>query len=167
MTTTRVAKWLVLSILAGGALLPQDAAEGEPSPDRAALEAAFAEKMSGATLLGRFTVDDVPDALPQAEAYRLGEVRKLEQGDDWRFESEIEYGDKKFNLPIVVQVKWAGDTPVITLTDMPVPLMGTFTARVVVYGDRYAGIWDGGDHGGQMFGRVVAGSEEAEADEGD
>jgi len=24
-----------------------------------------------------------------------------------------------------------------------------------VYGDRYAGIWDGGEHGGQMFGRVV------------
>ena len=33
--------------------------------------------------------------------------------------------------------------------------------RLVVYGDRYAGIWDGGDHGGQMFGRVVSADEAA------
>jgi hypothetical protein len=160
MTTPCIAKWLTLSILAGGALLPQDVVEQEPSiPDRAALEAAFAEKMSGATLLGHFTVDGATEDLPQAEAYRLGEVRKLgdEHGEDaWRFESEIEYGEKTFKLPIVVQVKWAGDTPVITLTDMPIPMMGTFTARVLIYEDRYAGIWDGGDHGGQMFGRVEA-----------
>jgi len=160
MTTPRLATWLALAVLAGSAALPQEAGEVQPSPDRAALEAAFAERMSGATLLGHFVVDDEPGALPEPEAYRLGAVAKL-AGDDWRFESQVEYGEKSFALPLVVQVKWAGDTPVITLTDLPIPLVGTFSARVVVYGDRYAGIWDGGEHGGQMFGRVVPAGAEA------
>ena len=33
-------------------------------------------------------------------------------------------------LPIVVTMVWAGDTPMITLTDFAIPSMGTFTARV-------------------------------------
>jgi hypothetical protein len=51
-------------------------------------------------------------------------------------------------------VKWAGDTPVITLTDMTIPGLGTYTARVMVYRDHYAGYWSAGDHGGQMWGRI-------------
>jgi hypothetical protein len=34
--------------------------------------------------------------------------------------------------------------------------MGTFTARVFFYGDRYAGTWEhAGRGGGHMFGRIV------------
>jgi hypothetical protein len=144
----------------GGSLLSQDGAEGgDEQLDLAALEAEFARTMSGATMVGQFTLDGDPGGAPHAESYKLGMVEKLEDGDRWRFESEIAYGDKKYTLPIVVRVKWAGDTPVITLTDMPIPMMGTFTARVVVYRDRYAGIWMGEDHGGQMFGRLVPGDE--------
>jgi hypothetical protein len=53
-------------------------------------------------------------------------------------------------------VKWAGDTPVISVTDVGVPGLGTYTARVVVYGDQYAGIWStsDGSHGGQMWGKL-------------
>jgi hypothetical protein len=25
----------------------------------------------------------------------------------------------------------------------------------VIFGDQYAGTWDGGDHGGHLFGRIV------------
>ena len=168
MKISRKVACLALSALAAGAVLPREGEQAAPpGPDRPRLEADFARKMSGATLLGRFTLDESPDGVPQRDAYRLGAVEKLEGEDDWRFEAEIRYGEKELELPIVVQVKWAGDTPVITLTDMPIPLMGTFTARVVVYGDRYAGIWSGADHGGQMFGRVVAAGESEEGAEED
>ena len=155
MRILRRAACFWFSVLAAGAALPRQAAEPTASaPDRAALEAEFARRMSGATLLGRFTVDEAPDAAPQEEAYRLGAVEKLD-GDRWRFEARMEYGGKSYAMPLVLDVMWAGDTPVITLTDMAIPMMGTYTARVMVYGERYAGIWSGGDHGGQMFGRLI------------
>ena len=175
MRILRRAACFWFSVLAAGAALPRQAAEPTASePDRAALEAEFARRMTGATLLGRFTVDEAPDAAPQEEAYRLGAVEKL-GGDRWRFEARMEYGGKSYAMPLVLEVKWAGDTPVITLTDMAIPMMGTYTARVMVYGERYAGIWSGGDHGGQMFGRLIpaeaaepaAGGEDAQDGEGD
>jgi hypothetical protein len=66
------------------------------------------------------------------------------------------------NLP----VKFAGDTPVISVTNLGFPGFGSFTARVVIYNGTYAGTWasvppaNGGragaaPHGGMMFGKVV------------
>jgi hypothetical protein len=173
----RILQWaacLWLSVLAAGAALPRQGAQPTTAtPARAALEAEFARQMSGATLLGRFTVDQAPDMAPQEETYHLGAVEKLD-GDRWRFEARMEYGGKSYSLPLELDVLWAGDTPVITLTDMTIPTVGTYTARVMVYGERYAGIWAGGDHGGQMFGRLTradtapaAGSEESQDGESD
>jgi len=59
-------------------------------------------------------------------------------------------------VPIVVTMPWAGDTPIITMTDVSIPTLGTFTARVFFYGDRYAGTWQHGAVGGHMFGRIEA-----------
>jgi hypothetical protein len=33
-------------------------------------------------------------------------------------------------VPIPLIVRWAGDTPVITLTDLTIPGVGTFTTRL-------------------------------------
>ena len=44
----------------------------------------------------------------------------------------------------------------LTLTDVPVPGHGTYSARVVIYKEQFAGMWvsaKGG--GGQIFGKVV------------
>ena len=46
------------------------------------------------------------------------------------------------------------DTPMISMTDVAIPSMGTFTVRLVFYGDRYAGTWQHGQVGGHMFGRI-------------
>jgi hypothetical protein len=51
--------------------------------------------------------------------------------------------------------RWAGDRPVITLTDLSIPGVGTYTARVLLYSDQYAGTWSGGTHGGQVFGKII------------
>jgi hypothetical protein len=63
-----------------------------------------------------------------------------------------------------VPVKWAGDTPVISVTNFKVPTMGTYTARVMIYADHYAGTWDAGDHGGHMWGRVERAETPAKAE---
>jgi hypothetical protein len=115
------------------------------------LEKQFEQRMSGATLVGRFSVDGKEDQLPKEDRYVIKKVTKI--GNDlWIFSAQI--GKGKLPIPIPVPVKWAGDTPVISVTKLSIPGGGTYTARVVIYGDRYAGTWDAGDHGGQMWGRV-------------
>src|SRR5690606_21025070 len=42
----------------------------------------------------------------------------------------------------------------IQVTDLKVPTMGTFNARIVVHGEQYAGLWSGKDHGGHMYGSI-------------
>jgi hypothetical protein len=66
----------------------------------------------------------------------------------------VKYGDKDVTVPIPLEIKWAGDTPVITLTDLAIPGLGTFTARVLIYDDRYAGTWQHGKVGGSLFGKI-------------
>lgn len=51
--------------------------------------------------------------------------------------------------------RFAGDTPMVTLTDASLPGLGTFTARVLFYRDRYAGLWWGTDSSGHQLGRLV------------
>jgi hypothetical protein len=147
--------------------------KGPPAPvlSQEELEKRFAETMSGATMVGNFnagsmTATEKPDAGKddagkataakplKEDRYTLGKVAKIKD-DYWLFETRIQYGQHDVTLPIMIQVKWAGDTPIITLTDLTIPGLGTFTARVLVYRDQYAGMWMHGDHGGQMFGRIV------------
>ena len=49
-----------------------------------------------------------------------------------------------------------------SLTDAAVPGLGTLSARVLFYEDRYAGNWSHGDVGGNQFGRIVRAGEEAQ-----
>jgi hypothetical protein len=135
------------------------AAEDKPtgargaSPDREALIKQFEKTMTGATLVGYFTTNGKEADGLKEEKYRLKAVRKVERGDYWRF--EWQYGGKDQAFGLELEVKWAGDTPVVTLTDMLVPGMGKFTARVLFYRDEYAGTWSAGDHGGKLFGKIV------------
>jgi hypothetical protein len=76
-------------------------------------------------------------------------------GDTWLFQTRLKYGSREIPVPIPLTVRWAGDTPVITLTDLSIPGVGTFTARVLLYRDQYAGTWSGSDEGGQLFGRII------------
>lgn len=136
----------------------------EPAADaQAELDAKFAATMSNAVLKGSFTAGPIKPGEPLKEdKYTLGEVKKLDSGK-WLFSTRIQYGEHDVTLPLVLDVVWAGDTPVITLTKLPVPGLGTFTARVLVYDDHYAGTWDGGDHGGHLFG-VIEHPKESKSD---
>jgi hypothetical protein len=114
------------------------------------VERKFADQMKGATLVGQFTVDG-RDAPPGPDRYEIESIEKVGV-DQWRFNARIRPAGAV--LPIVVPLRWIGDTPVIMMTDYSIPAVGTFTVRVLFYGDRYVGTWQHGRVGGQMFGRI-------------
>jgi hypothetical protein len=120
--------------------------------DLPSVERQFAERMQNVALIGSFTVSGGEDRGPREDRYDISSVEKV--GDDqWRFNAKI--GELGVTLPVVVTMKFVGDTPMITITDLTIPTLGTFTARVFFYGDRYAGTWQHGARGGgHMFGRI-------------
>lgn len=115
------------------------------------IERQFAERMRGVTLVGFFTTDGREDRVPQPDRYEIVSVEKV--GDDlWRFSSKC--CGVNSAIPFVVPMRFNGDTPMILMTETSLPGMGTFTARVFFYGDRYAGTWQHGRVGGHMWGRI-------------
>jgi hypothetical protein len=133
---------------------PKSVETAKATKSQAELEKQFQETLTGATLTGHFTDQSKPaGALPKEEKYTIESVSKLKD-DYWLFTSRIQYGQHDVTLPLPLRVVWAGDTPVITLDKVPVPGFGTFTCRVMIYDDKYAGTWDGADHGGLLFGKI-------------
>ena len=144
--------------------LAVDGRAHQPQSERTAQEATdpqvqfdkFKKTLSNVTLVGRFTVTGQDDVAPKAEKYTIRSVKKTDHGDYWLFHTRIQYGDQDVTLPLPLEVKWAGGTPMITLTDLMIPGLGTFSARVVIHDNKYAGTWRHGDVGGHMFGNIVS-----------
>lgn len=120
---------------------------------REELEKQFAERLTGSTFVGHFSMAGKEGNPPQMERYTLTKVSKVD-GDLWQFDARVQYGQLDVTVPMRLEVKWADDTPVISLTDLTIPGLGTFTSRVLVYGDRYAGTWQHGEAGGHLWGRI-------------
>lgn len=135
-------------------------AVADDAQDVAALHKRFSETMTGAKLTGKFTIDG-KDVAPKEESYTIEKVTWLDIDDLWRFDVHMKYGNVDKTFALAVPVKWAGDTAVISLTKTTIPGMGSFSARVVIDGDRYAGTWDHhGAGGGHMFGRIEKNKDE-------
>jgi hypothetical protein len=120
------------------------------------LEREFTERMQNVALEGFFTIEGRERRDGNPELYEIESVTKLEgDGDLWRFNARIAYGSVDATLPVVVPVVWAGDTPMVSITDFEIPGLGDeFGARVVFYDERYAGTWDHGQYGGLMYGVI-------------
>jgi len=157
----RLVKWtltLVLALLlfAGGWLVGRLGIGSVVSPASLSdAERQFAERMRNVTMVGTFTLDGRESRKAEPDRYDIASVEKV--GDDlWRFNAKFDCcgAGGKGVLPIVVPMRWVGDTPVIMMTDTSLPGLGTFTVRVFFYGDRYSGTWQHGQVGGQMSGRI-------------
>ena len=134
---------------------PTDSKNAKATPPQAELEAKFKATMTKATMAGRWaSVKDGKLGSEKEDKYSIVGVSKI-GGDAWVIQARIQYNQKDIIAPIPIQVKWAGDTPVITLDNVPVPGGGVYSARVLVYGDTYAGTWSGGDHGGVLNGIIT------------
>lgn len=134
--------WLIGRLGIGAVVDPASLPEAERQ---------FAERIRGVTLIGSFTTDGSEVQPPQADRYEIVSVEKV--GDDlWRFNSKC--CGLNGAAPIVVPMRFNGDTPMVMMTETSLPGIGTFSARVFFYGDRYAGTWQHGKVGGHMWGRI-------------
>jgi hypothetical protein len=145
---------LMIFLAAAGAAGCGSSNSAAAEAEQAQREKEFQEMMTGATMEGYFTTDSGDPATPRQETYHIQSVSKL-AGNYWTFQARIQYGERDITVPVPVRIEWAGDTPVITLTDAQIPGLGTFTARVLLYRGRYAGTWSHGERGGNQFGRIV------------
>lgn len=149
----RLCNMKVLHLIYPLAIVVLAPAQDTPSaPDLTALEKQFQESLSNVALTGYFTQGD--SAQLHDDRYVIEKVSKVKE-DLWKFEARIQYNKKDVKVAMPLPVKWAGDTPVISLTNFAVPGFGTFSARVVIYNGAYAGTWGGKGHGGKLFGKIV------------
>jgi hypothetical protein len=130
------------------------AAPPATQPALTELEQQFAARMTNAVMAGQYTLGE--KGAPKADRYTIVSVRKLKD-DNWLFNARVQFGDKDVTIPMIIPVKWAGDTPVISVTNLGFPGLGFYTARVVIYGDQYAGTWasaGANPHGGHLWGKI-------------
>lgn len=123
-------------------------AEAQAERDRV-----FEEMMTDVSLVGRSTGFE-REGITGEEEYVIERVSRI-AGDRWLFQTTLRLGSREVPVPIPITVLWAGDTPVITLTDLSIPGMGTYSARVLLFRDHYAGTWTGAEGGGYVFGDIV------------
>ena len=134
-------------------LVPPVAADDDVA--QAQREKKFTEALSGAVLVGTFSIDGVKtDKLPLVERYELKSVEKTKDGL-WTFTARVTYLKQDLTLPITVPVVWAGDTPMVSLSNSTLPGLGNqLSAKVIFDEGRYAGTWQHGKFGGHMWGRI-------------
>lgn len=123
------------------------------------VERQFVERMRDVSLVGTFTVmgreargsDDRGG--PRSDRYDIGSVEKV--GENlWRFNAGMECCGVKGHIPIVIPMRFVGDTPMIMMTDTEIPGVGTFTVRLFFFADTYSGTWQHGKVVGHMSGRI-------------
>jgi hypothetical protein len=141
---------------AGGAAPASSAAPAKPKLSQEEMEAKFKATLTQATMAGRWCgVKDGKLTPEKEDKYTIVSVNKL-GGEAWIINARIQYGNKDFVAPIPILVKWAGDTPVITVDNVGMPGGGnSYSARVLVYDKTYAGTWSGGDHLGLLSGVIT------------
>lgn len=150
----------------GGAPQSAPATTAAPRTDRkpldqAKLEAAFRDSLTDVQLRGvwqAFTTDKEGNrsslSEPRIESYTITSVEK-DVDDYWVFHARIQFADYDTTLPVRVRVVWAEDTPIVTLDDLAIPGIGTYSARVMFFGGHYSGTWFGQGYGGVLAGQIV------------
>lgn len=131
------------------------AGKGEAQQPTEEMEAKFVAAMTNVTFNGRWCSIKNGELGPEKpEQYEIVGVMKS-GGDRWVINARIKYGSVNVVVPVPVQMKWAGDTPVIVVDKFGLPGAGVYSARVLVFDGTYAGTWSGGDHGGLLNGIIL------------
>ena len=156
-TLPKLLALFVLSLTCFSGLSLATGIADEPASEEAVTKRneAFSKAMENCVLVGSFTVDGEKDDKPlKEERYEIESVMHVNE-NLWNFNVRIKYGKLDTKLPVQVPMEWAGDTPMVTLTNANLPGLGEgFSARVLFHEDRYAGTWQHGPVGGHMFGRI-------------
>ncbi len=129
----------------------------KPTVEKSAedLEAAFVATLANVLFQGEWCLIEkgkLGESKP--EQYEIIGVMKT-GGDRWVVNARIQYGKVNLVAPVPIQVKWAGDTPVMIVDKFTMPGAGTYSARVMIFENTYSGTWTAGDHGGMLHGLIV------------
>jgi len=139
----------IIVLMAGSFLF----VSGEDTPQKTLFKN-FEKAMKGVRFSGFFTVDGAKNQ-PSEEVYEIQSVQKFGEQNLWIFTARIKYGQKDVTWPMPLPVKWVGNIPVITMDEMNIPGLGTFSAHVVIDGNKYAGTWSHGKVGGHLYGKIT------------
>jgi hypothetical protein len=142
------------------------AASAPAIPSQEVLEKRFADMLDNAVLRGTFAMTGAeglkgkaPLSTPRIERYAIDSAVKRE-GDRWTITARVQFMEKDVRLPVPVRVVWACDTPVIALDKINLPMLGTYSARVVLHEGFYAGTWSGPNYGGVLSGQIIKAEDE-------
>lgn len=142
---------------------------------QAQLEEKFKESLTEAVLEGIWQMTgsgglkgNAPLSAPKTERYTISSVVKTGE-DHWIISARIEYADRDVTVPVLVRVVWAGDTPMITIDDLAIPMIGAYSARVIFHKGFYSGVWysNGRNYGGILSGRIVKKKQQAAPQDND
>lgn len=144
---------LAVSASAAVAHAADQPAASSPAVELNEPEHAFADLMKGSQLTGKFTIDG-REGDARTDSYRINAVSKVKD-DNWLVHARIKYGEFDVVVPVPVKMHWAGDTAVLSVTDLSLPGLGEgFSTRLLFDGKRYAGTWAHGEVGGHMWGKI-------------
>ena len=159
------AAMVVMGINVARAQNPQDKTPAAtPAVELNDQEKAFVDLMKDSTLVGHFSVDGAGEDGPaKTDRYRINGVSKMKD-DNWLVHARIVYGDFDVVVPVPVKMHWAGDTAVLSVTNLSLPALGQgFSSRLLFDGQRYAGTWAHNEVGGHMWGKIEKQSPEEKA----
>ena len=74
--------------------------------------------------------------------------------EQWTINVLVEVLGRNVAVPIPVRLSWAGETPVVTLEKVSVPGLGSYSARVLLYENTYAGVWSANGRAGMLHGTI-------------
>lgn len=143
---------MIASLLLFAALSQTPAAAPPMQPELTAAEKQFQDMLTNVTLTGYFTVGDSGET--HEDRYIIKSVTKGKD-DQWTFDAQIQYGGKNYGAKVTVPVKWAGDSPVLTMAQYMISGQGVYSARILMFNGMYSGLWGSQQHGGKMFGKIV------------
>jgi len=134
-------KFTLLALPLVSVLLAQDKPADAPAPPpMTPVEQEFQKSLDHVIFEGVYTADDTGEV--HKDKYTIDGVTKVKD-DLWKVTARIQYNGKDVKFAMNVPLKWAGDTPMIHMTNFGVAMMGSFTVRLLIYKDEYAGTWRG------------------------
>src|SRR4051812_29910082 len=106
------------SLLASSSTLAEEPPKPTTTqPAQQDLDAALTARLTNAVMSGQYTMGN---SAPKKDKYTIVSVRKLKD-DIWLFQARVQFGNKDVTIPMIIPIKWAGDTPVISVTELGLP----------------------------------------------
>jgi hypothetical protein len=116
----------------------------------------FSAMLKNATLKGTWApISGNQLGAEKADSYQVARA-ELKGGDNWVIVWKVQRQGQTFEYPIPSVVKFAGDTSILILDEVPIGEGKVWSARVLFHKDSYAGRWWGKDgHGGTVSGTIT------------